>query len=474
VSIRAWRSFRSRGGAHVRLVVLLSALAVTFGLVVGPASAITVDRDGSGAIALPSGGSCPTIATPAPYEAWFNIDDMEQRGFWDPKDSTPWDYYKKMSQVICGASKNSEIKIGMYFIRALGTMSGTAMGDRPESDAEVVYNALEWVKKNRGVRVGLVLDGGTIMPGGDKSKVAQRLKNIANVYYCSNGCFNVNKAKVWPYAINHEKFLTISDTVWGNSASGTHPAILSMSGNFARSQLRNYHQETTLIYDDHKMFDMFDARYDAMTYCATKGCSSSSGFPASMKLTKQRGIWVDPIYRHYTDAGRGTTVSFTPATETARDFYIQQFDDVDCSVDKNIRIAMFKLTDAKAEQMVSSLTRLRQRGCDISMLLTYQGGSTTISPAVIRALKKASIPTRCTTVAMHTKLILIGPEHSNLGRVLTGTQNMSVAGLRYNEEHVITMDTRAASPTYLEPMRRVYSQYMNGWYELSKSTRSCT
>ena len=168
----------------------------------------------------------------------------------------------------------------------------------------------------------------------------------------------MNKAKVWPYAINHEKFLSISDTIWPNSAGGAHPAIMSMSGNFARSQLRNYHQETTLIYDDHKMFDMFDARYDAMKYCATKGCSSSSGFPKSMQLTKQRGIWVDPIYRHYTDAGRGTTVSFTPATQDARDFYVQQFDDVDCTVDKDIRIAMFKLTDAKAEQMVA-----RSPGC---------------------------------------------------------------------------------------------------------------
>lgn len=473
MSVRAWRSFRSSSGARMRLVVLLSALAVTFGLVVGPASAITVERDSNGNIALPSGDKCPTIATPAPFEAWYNIDDMEKRGFWDPKDSTPWDYSKKLSQVICGAAKNSEIKIGMFFIRALGTMQGNALGDRPESDPEVVYNALEWVQAHRNVKVGLVLDGGTINPKGDKDKIAKRLRGIANVYYCSNGCFNVNKAKVWPYAINHEKFLTISDTVW-SSSGGAHPAILSLSGNFARSQLRNYHQEVTLIYDDHKMFDMFDARYDAMKYCATKGCKAASGFPRSMKLTKQRGIWVDPIYRHYTDAGRGTTVSFTPATQNARDFYVQQFDDVDCVVDKNIRIAMFKLTDAKAEQMVSSLTRLRKRGCDISMLLTYQGGSTTISPTVIRALRKANIPTYCTRVAMHTKLILIGPEHSSLGRVLMGTQNMSVAGLRYSEEHVITLDTRAASDKYLEPMRRVYSQYMNGWYELSKDTRSCT
>jgi phosphatidylserine/phosphatidylglycerophosphate/cardiolipin synthase-like enzyme len=108
------------------------------------------------------------------------------------------------------------------------------------------------------------------------------------------------------------------------------------------------------------------------------------------------------------------------------------------------------------------------------MLLTFQGGSTTISPKVVKALKAASIPTRCTAVAMHTKLILIGPKRSNEGRALTGTQNMSVAGLRYNEEHVITLDTRRASGAYAEPMRRVYSQYMNGWYELSKDTRSCS
>ncbi len=473
----ALRSFRSRAGSRLRLVGLVSALAVTFGLLVGPASAITLDRTGSGAIALPSGDSCPTIATPAPFEAWFNIDDMEQRGFYDPTNNSPWDYSKKLSQVICGAKQGSTIKIGMFFIRALGTMQadgvGTALGDRPESDPEVVYDALEWVKEHRGVTVGLVLDGGAINPAGEKAKIAQRLKDIASVYYCDNGCFNVNKDKVYPYAINHEKFLTISDTTWSGSG-GSHPAILSLSGNFARSQLRNYHQEVTLIYDDHKMFDMFDTRFDAMKYCATKNCPSASGFPASVQLTKQRGIWVDPIYRHYTDAGRGTTVSFTPATQDARDFYVQQFDDVDCTVDKNIRIAMFKLTDAKAEQMVNSLTRLKSRGCDISMLLTFQGGSTTISPTVVKALKKADIPTRCTSVAMHTKLILIGPEHSNLGRVLVGTQNMSVSGLRYNEEHVFTLDTRSASDQYLEPMRRVYSQYMNGWYELSKDTRSCS
>lgn len=457
---------------------LLVALAMVL-VGVGVANAASFKKAPNGSVAMADESVCPTLtATPRPFEAWFNIEDMEKRGFWDPKNNVPWDFTSKLAQVICGAEKGSEIKIGMFFIRALGTMASSArdadLGSRPESDPEVVYDALQWVKKNRSVKVGLVLDGGEITPAGAKKQISDRLKSIADVTYCKNGCFNTNKSSVYPYAINHEKFITISDTVWANKAPGRHPAVLSMSGNFARSQIRNYSQEVTLIYDDVKMAEMFEARYAGMRDCAKTGCSSSSGFPKSMKLKKDRNIWVDPIYRHYTDAGRGTTVSFTPATSTARDFYVQQFDDVDCAVDKNIRIAMFKLTDSKAAQMVDSLVRLRKRGCDIKMLLTYQGGSTTISPAVIKMLSKAKISTKCTTVAMHTKVILIGPQYNNSGRVLTGTQNMSVSGLRYNEEHVITMDTRRAGTAYKEPMRKVYGEYLNGWRELSQSTRSCS
>jgi hypothetical protein len=55
-----------------------------------------------------------------------------------------------------------------------------------------------------------------------------------------------------------------------------------------------------------------------------------------------------------------------------------------------------------------------------------------------------------------------------------GTQNMSVAGLRYSEEHVITLDVRRASGAFSESMRRVYGEYMSGWYELAQSTRSCS
>lgn len=458
--------------------MVVSAVALLVGIPVVRADAASFTMQDSN-VAMPDGSTCPTLdATPRPFETWFNIADMEQRGFWDPKDNTPWDFAGKLAQVVCGAEQGSEIKIGMFFIRALGTMASAAkdadLGDRPETDPEVIYDALEYVHRERGVKIGLVLDGDGINPAGAKAQISERLGKIATISYCRNGCFNINKASVYPYAINHEKFLTISDTVWKNDAAGTHPAILSMSGNFARSQIRNYSQETTLIYDDHKMFDLFDARYDGMTLCASKAGCDKGGFSKDLPLKLDRKIWVDPIYRHYTDAGRGTTVSFTPATSTAVDFYIQQFDDVDCVVDKRIRIAMFKLTDSKAEQMVNALTRLKSRGCDIKMLLTYQGGSTTISPTVVKALNKAKIPTTCTNVAMHTKVILIGPEYGNSGRILTGTQNMSVAGLRYSEEHVITMDTRRASETFKEPMRKTYGEYMSGWYEFAKNTRSCT
>lgn len=455
----------------------MMALALVFlvvpSLVAAPASAnVFADEE---SLKVPGPDACPTIAKPAPFETWFNIPDMEKRGFYDPKNNVPWDYAIKIGQVICGAKQGSEIKIGMYFIRALGTMtSETELGDRPETDPEVIYRALEHVAKKRGVKIGLVLDGGTITPKSATNLINKRLLSIPNlkIYWCDNGCFNTNKSTVYPYAINHEKFLTISDTIWDNSG-GTHPAVFSSSGNFARSQVRNYWQESSLIYDDKKLFDAFSARYDGMTSCASTGCSTDKGFPAGLQLVKDRGIWVDPIYRHYTDAGRGTAVSFSPATSTAPDFYIQQFDDVDCTVDNKIRIAMFKLTDSKAKNMVDALVRLKQRGCDIDMVLTSQGGATTISPAVVKLLKANKIPAKCSAVAMHTKMILIGPQVGNFGRVLYGTANMSTSGLRYNEEHTITLDARRASKDYVDDVRRVYGQYMAGWYELAEGSKAC-
>lgn len=456
-----------------RLGAVLAGLTLMVTVAVQPAAAITFDRTDEGAVTAPSDGACPTIETPLPLEAWFNIEDMEKRGFYDPKNHAPWDFATKVAQVICGAKQDSQIKVGMFFIRAIGTMTDVSLGDRPESDPEVIYDALEYVKKNRGVKIGLVLDGGTITPRSAKSLINKRLLNIADLYWCDNGCFNTNAASVYPYAINHEKFVTISDTIWKNDVDGTHPAIISSSGNWARSQVRNYLQEVSLIYDDKKMFEQFSVRYDGMKHCASTGCSSSTGFKAPLSLRKDRGIWVDNFYRHYTDAGRGTTVSFSPQPSDVRDFYVQQFDDVDCAVDKKIRIAMFKLTDSKAQQMVEALVRVKKRGCDIRMLLTQQGGSTTISPTVVSLLSSAKIDTKCTPVAMHTKMILIGPQTNNNGRVLYGTANMSVSALRYSEEHVITLDTRRASPKYQEYIRRVYGEYMAGWYELSQGSKTC-
>ena len=446
--------------------VLLAAAGV-------PAQAITFKDDPKGQLAVPDASDCPTTSRPGPYETWFNIPDAERRGYVDLQNQTPWDFATKIAQVICAAAPNSTIEMSQFFIRALGTMTSTGLGPRPESDPEVVYDALDWVHKNRNVDVGLVLHGGRIHPKDIRALIKKRLAATTGpVHYCYTGCFNSNDYGPFPWAVNHDKFIAISDTTWSNDAPGPHPLVVSMSGQFARSQIRNFAQEVTLVYDDQSMYDIFSLRYAGMAYCADTGCRSSKGFPKGLQLKSERKIWVDPIYRHYTDPGRGTTVSFTPQSVTSTDFYIQQFDDVDCAVDKKIRIAMFKITDSKAERMAESLSRLRKRGCDIKLLLTYEGGTQLISKKVVKTLKKSKIPLRCTLSAMHTKLILIGPEHG-AGRILVGTQNMSTAGLRYNEDHVVTFDTRRANDEYLEPMRKLYGQYMEGWYELSQSTRSC-
>lgn len=458
----------SRRPAGRRVLTTLLVLILTGILAVGstPASAISFDRDGSGEVKPATPSSCPTLPnTPAPFEVFLNTDDSESRGWWDPQNNKPWSFASRVAQVICGAEKGSQIRMGMYFIRLVGTVA------RPESDSEVIVSALEYVKKKRGVDVQIVLDDG-LHKGATRTLITQRLKNIAGVSYCVNGCFNVNKSSVYPYAINHEKFLTVSDTTWSN-AKGPHPVVLSTSGNFSRGQIRNYLQEATVVYDDYKLWKEFDLRFNGMKYCASPGCAKGGKPIKALNLKSERSIWVDPFYRRYTDAGRGTSVSFSPQTPSAPDYYISQFDSVDCAVDKRVRIAMFKMTDSKAAKMADTLARLQKDGCDVQLLLSQSYGALTMSPDVVKTLNAAKVKFKCSAIPMHTKMILIGPMTGTEGRVLSGTANMSTSGLRYSDEHVITMDTRRASTEFQEPMRRAYGTYLTGYYELSQGATKC-
>ena len=78
-----------------------------------------------------------------------------------------------------------------------------------------------------------------------------------------------------------------------------------------------------------------------------------------------------------------------------------------------------------------------------------------------------------TAYPIHTKMVLIGPEESNSGRVMFGTANMSTAGLRYSEEHVITIDSRRATGQFRADTEDVYGAYLQGRNELSQGNKVC-
>ncbi|MEN0072552.1 MAG: phospholipase D-like domain-containing protein, partial [Propionicimonas sp.] len=370
---------------------MLGALVVTVGLVATPAGAadFTIDPDTQEAAQVGTIASrmtpddCPTFTSePRTIEAWFNTDDMDYRGYMDAKNQRPWSFINKAAQVICGAAPNSRIRIGMYFIRAIGTP------DRPESDSQMIWNALRYKVKKQGVKVEMVLDGGGITSASGKDNIRKELSDIVGISWCYNGCMNTNKSSKFPFAINHEKFVAISNSIWGG------PMVYSSSGQFARSQVRTYWQEATLIYDDQELHDQFVARFMQMQQCTGSStgngdCRSGKDLKAASKsagttftLSKERGIWVDKAYRHYTDSGRGTTVSFSPQDENVTDYYTTQFGGVDCGVDKTIRVAMYRLTDTRAPKFIEVMGRLKKAGCDVKVLLSQKGGATTISKKV--------------------------------------------------------------------------------------------
>jgi hypothetical protein len=450
----------------------------------------------------------PALDGPPPLvDAWFNTQtDFPTRGNWDPNNHRPWIFPQRISQLICGATPGSTVRMGMYFIRATNDSNATEIG-RPESDANVVYEAMEWLAKYRNVKVQVVLDNtntcATAPPGQScthimtpsaRRAVEQRFSKIPGrqVVYCVNGCFNQMRYGVNTYGIEHEKFITISDTNFGGSyaspdatdSAGQHPVVISSSANLARSQIRNYHQEASEIYDDQEAWRQFDVRFQGMWSCALDYCSKlgdpathtigAPGYvgpadPGGRALVQEPGrkIWADPFLYRHTDPGRGTRITFAPQRDVPdSDVFIHQFDNVDCDVQDKIRIAMFKLTDAKADEMVRTLRQLKARGCDIKMLMSTSEGQTVVSPSVSSALKNAKIDFACTQIAMHTKMISIGPMSGPLGSVLTGTANMSVAGQLYSEEHILTFDAVRAVGAAQQAMKRVYNQYLAEWYRL--------
>ena len=474
-----------------RAGAVLGALALVSGLAIAPAAAadFTIDEATQEAAQVGSIGalsnntapptSCPTLKSPPrTIEAWFNTDDMDYRGYMDPKNQRPWSFINKAAQIICGAAPGARIQIGMYFIRAIGT------AERPESDSQMIWNALWWVRENRNVKTELVLDGGGITSAAGKENIRKELGMIKDlkISWCYNGCFDTNVNTKFPYAINHEKFVAISNTIWGG------PAVYSSSGQFARSQVRTYWQEATLIHGDRELYKQFNGRFLMMKECSgsirgNADCRSGKDLKTAANtadvdftLKKERGIWVDKVYRHGTDSGRGTTVSFSPQDNTVTDYYTSQFGDMDCGVDKTVRVAMYRLTDTRAPKFIEVMGKLKKAGCDVKVLLSQKGGATTISKKVAKAIKKAGLSSqvRCTAIPIHTKVILIGPADSNAGRVMMGTANMSTSGLRYSEEHVITIDSRRITDAKVaEDFREAYGVYLAGWNELNQGSKAC-
>lgn len=464
---------------QTRFTALVAAAAIAWSGAVVPSVATDFSTDSSGNLKEPTatGSACPTLSNINPIEVWYNTTDIDERGYRDPGNQDPWPLMTKTAQIICGAADNAHIRIGMFFMRALGTMTDTSLGSRPETDPEVVYNALEWVHDNRNVTIDIVLEAKP-MPTATRKQMTQRLEGIANISYCDRGCMNQAARSRFPDAINHEKIIAIDHTIWGDSDGNTgsdDSAVLSSSGNWARSQTRTYYQESVLVYGDARYQQYLADRVDTMIICAD-GCKTTKGWPATQKnwLINQRDIWVDPLYSHQTSDGRGTWVSFAPAPKTMRNYYLQALDKVDCTVQDKIRIAMFRMTDGASVDIVKRLKKLKSQGCSIKVMLTSPVGGWSVSSKVKKKMKAADIWLKCSAIPLHTKILLIGSDTGNEAKIVTSTATMGVVSLTQSDEHTTVFDsTRATIGTYAEAIRRAYGQYAEGWDEISHQAKGC-
>ena len=84
------------GSIRSKVLATLTAIGLSTVLAAGSAGALAFDTDSELVIKVPTTSACPTLTEqPRAYEAWFNVDDMEVRGYYDPLNQVPWDFRRR-------------------------------------------------------------------------------------------------------------------------------------------------------------------------------------------------------------------------------------------------------------------------------------------------------------------------------------------------------------------------------------------
>ncbi len=328
------------------------------------------------------------------------------------------DILNKVKEYIYMATPGSKIRMSYYL---LGEAS--------------ILDSLK-VAKNRGVDIEIIVDGknrnstnATILEQADEIC----LDNTADcVYVCKMnndsddgwgsclGTYNDGTYK----GINHNKFILFEEL-----SNGLKNVVFQSSSNLYDNSVKRF-QDLVIIPYDTVLYNAYLTHFMAM----------KSEDADNYSFTIQKGI-------------SGVEAYFFPKKEGS-DPIIDILDEIDCSENGKINIAIAYFYDYGRDTIASKLSDLSDSGCDVKVITGIEwGDGSYLSPGfnVIENLKGSLLKAEN---AIHCKFMLVDAKMNGLRKkiVVTGSHNYTFSALRQNDETFIRMEND-----------RIYNDYLNFW-----------
>lgn len=367
------------GSSDPALVVRRAIAAIALTTAVGLGVPVLVGTPAQAASSRPKPPLCQPLRNHADTQAWFDV-HSEHSGL-----------VRGIERLICSAAPNSTIDVKSWFL---------SPGD---SATNTMLHELRIEHSRRGVKVNVLLGGNAYSshPTLRWSKTINALRPFATVYSCSGGCRAARQPGLPQIGRSHAKWLTVSNTLWGQ------PATVSMSANWSPSSWAG-EDNSGLYVPGRAIYNAYAVRWQSLVACAVSSCSRDSRSP----LVDQNGVYYDTSSALWSGRSGPTSVWFDPQPTSPVTRLLSQ---VNCRPGNQIVVANAFAADSDVN---AQLDRLRQEGCSVTVLLTWWPG---------RPLLDAQLDELDTTClarhVQHDKFILLSTYTTH--EVIAGSEDLA-------------------------------------------------
>jgi hypothetical protein len=238
-------------------------------------------------------------------------------------------------------------------------------------------------------------------------------------------------------------------------------------------------QSAVLAYRDPALFREVEAQWRVLNACAGRGgCASwnttlTNDFAREgYGMSQRNGVWHDTAETERPGTpGSGLGVMFSPTR--AADPIAAALRQYTCTPQhRTVRMAHMFLSHTRSG-VVQALGELRDKGCDVRVILSTRGAAKVLGAGALRAV---GAQVSCTP-AIHEKAVLVDAVRVSDGRpdkmLMMGSQSLSARALRNNDESLMRLTTHDATGASASGNAAVWNAYNKQWSAILAKRTVC-